>query len=76
MFIIIQVAVRTRPLSQKEKEFSEFEIVKILDKKLVILIDPYEYNGPSDVFKNRSREQKYAFDFAFDKNCRYYYLIE
>jgi kinesin family protein 18/19 len=33
-----------------------------LDKKLVILIDPYEYNGHSEIFKNRSREQQYAFD--------------
>lgn len=70
-----QVAVRSRPLSQKEKEFSDFEIVKILDKKMVILIDPYEYNAPTDVFKNRSREQQYAFDFAFDKNCRYFKQI-
>ena len=27
----IQVAVRCRPLTNKEKEFSEFEIVKIMD---------------------------------------------
>ena len=39
---------------------------------MVILIDPYEYNAPTDVFKNRSREQQYAFDFAFDKTCRFY----
>ncbi len=32
-------------------------------------MDPYEYNGPNDIFKNRSREQVYAFDFAFEKNC-------
>lgn len=38
---------------------------------MVILIDPYEYNAPTDVFKNRSREQQYAFDYAFDKNCRF-----
>lgn len=63
------VAVRCRPLWNKEKEVSDFEIVKILDRKMVILMDPYEYNAPSDVFKNRSREQNYAFDFAFDKTC-------
>jgi len=57
-------------LTNKEKEFSEFEIVKIMDKKLVILIDPYEYNGHSEIFKNRSREQQYAFDYAFDKSTR------
>jgi kinesin family protein 18/19 len=34
---------------------------------MVILMDPYEYNAPSEVFKNRSREQHYAFDFVFDQ---------
>jgi kinesin family protein 18/19 len=65
----IMVAVRCRPLWTKEKEFSEYEIVKILDRKMVILMDPYEYNAPGDIFKNRSREQTMAFDFAFDKTC-------
>ena len=41
--------MRCRPLNPKEKDFSEFEIVKILDKKVVILIDPYEYNGHSEI---------------------------
>ena len=36
---------------------------------MVILIDPYEYNGPSEIFKNRSKDQNYAFDLAFDKTC-------
>ena len=43
---------------------------------MVILIDPYEYNAPTDVFKNRSREQQYAFDYAFDKNCRFNKLFK
>jgi kinesin family protein 18/19 len=61
------VVVRCRPLSNKEKEISDNDIVKILDRKVVILKDPTIYNGPNDIFKNRSREQNYAFDFAFDK---------
>jgi hypothetical protein len=65
----IMVAVRCRPLWNKEKDFSDFEIVKMLDRKMVILMDPYEYNGPNDIFKNRNREQTYAFDFAFDRLC-------
>jgi kinesin family protein 18/19 len=65
----ILVAIRCRPLNNKEKEFSDFEIVKIMDRKMVVLIDPYEYNGPNDIFKNRSREQNYAFDYAFDHTC-------
>ena len=63
----ILVVVRCRPLNNKEKELSDIEIVKILDKKMLVLIDPYEYNGHSEIFKNRSREQNYAFDLVFDK---------
>lgn len=63
----ILVAVRCRPLSNKEKEISDIEVVKVLDRKMLVLIDPYEYNGHSEIFKNRSREQNYAFDLVFDK---------
>ena len=63
----ILVAVRCRPLNKREKELSNTETVKIMDDKMVILLDPIEYNRPNNVFKNRSREQTYAFDFAFDK---------
>lgn len=65
----IKVAVRTRPLSHKELENNEKEIIRVLDKKLLILLDPIEYNGHSEIFKNRSREQQYAFDFVFDQHC-------
>ena len=65
----ILVCVRCRPLSLIEKQLSSNETIKIMDNKMVILIDPIEYNGPKTIFKNRNREQTYAFDFAFDKNC-------
>ena len=65
----ILVCVRCRPLSLSEKQLSSNEIIKIMDNKMVILMDPIEYNGPKTIFKNRNREQTYAFDFAFDKNC-------
>ncbi len=61
--------MRNRPLTQKEVEFSDVEIIKVLDNKMIILMDPYEYNGPSEVFKNRSREQHYTFDYVFDDTC-------
>ena len=63
----ILVVVRCRPLSQYENQISNFETIKILDEKMLVLIDPIEYNGPNNIFKNRSREQHYAFDFVFDK---------
>jgi kinesin family protein 18/19 len=63
----ILVCVRCRPLSQLELQISNYETIKIMEKKIVVLMDPIEYNGPNSIFKNRSREQTYAFDFAFDK---------
>ena len=62
----ILVCVRSRPLSYQEKQLSSYETIKIMDK-MVILTDPIEYNGPSSIFKNRNKDQTYAFDYAFDK---------
>ena len=64
----ILVCVRCRPLSQLEHQLSSYETIRIMDNKMVILMDPIEYNGPTTVFKNRNREQTYAFDYAFDKD--------
>ena len=64
----VTVAVRKRPLSRKEIDFNSFNIVRVLNNKMVILLDPYEYNGHNEVFKNRNKEQHYAFDYAFDEN--------
>lgn len=61
----ILVAVRCRPLSKKELDISNIETVKILNNKVVCVLDPVEYNGHEEVFKNRSREQQYAYDYAF-----------
>ena len=63
----ILVCVRCRPLSVLECQLSTCETIRIMDNKMLVLMDPIEYNGPSTVFKNRTREQTYAFDFAFDK---------
>ena len=62
----ILVCVRCRPLSSSEKQLSSYETIKIMDK-MVILTDPIEYNGPTAIFKNRNKDQTYAFDYAFDK---------
>ena len=72
----ILVCVRCRPLSISEQQLSSYETIKIMDNKMVILMDPIEYNGPSTIFKNRNREQAYAFDFAFDKNSSQYIVFE
>ena len=72
----ILVCVRCRPLSFSEKQLSSNETIRIMDSKMVVLMDPIEYNGPKTIFKNRSKEQTYAFDFAFDKNCSQYTVFE
>ena len=67
----IMVAVRLRPLWQQELSRNEFSIVKILDGKLVVLHDPmdaHKHKVENELGKNRTREKKYAFDFAFDEN--------
>ena len=44
-----KVAVRMRPLNSKELTVSDFETVRILDNKLVILLDPGNEFEPEDV---------------------------
>jgi kinesin family protein 18/19 len=63
----ILVVVRCRPLSKKEIEFSEVETVKIVNEKVVFILDPLEATGVDDPPLHRSKEQQYAFDYAFDK---------
>ena len=45
----IYVAVRLRPLSQKEKYISTFETAKVLNDKYVVLLDPQYEMAPDDV---------------------------
>ena len=72
----ILVCVRCRPLSSLERQLSSFETIRIMDNKMLVLMDPIEYNGPTTVFKNRTREQTYAFDFAFDKHSTQKFVFE
>lgn len=64
----IIVVVRKRPLSNRELEFNSYSTIRILNRKIVILLDPYEYNGHSEIFKNRNKEQHYTFDYAYDED--------
>ena len=63
----IIIAVRVRSLSMKEIENEEFEVIRVMDRKLVVLMDPLELtNSKATLGKNRSKEKQYAFDYAFD----------
>jgi len=52
------VAVRLRPMWNKEKEKGELNIVKILDRNVVILMDPVDVKAEEKVLgKNRTKEK-------------------
>jgi kinesin family protein 18/19 len=60
----IMVAVRSRPLLSHDR--NRKNILKVLDRKMVVIMDPGRKNEHDPVGRNRSREKKYAFDHAFD----------
>ena len=45
----IFVAVRVRPLNDKERYISDFETVKVLNENFVVLLDPQYEMAPEDV---------------------------
>ena len=59
----ILVAVRCRPLSEKEKEISPKETIQIIDKKIIKIKDPNGFLNPNNI---RAKEQILEFDYAFD----------
>ena len=66
----ILVAVRLRPMWKKEKDKGEIGIVKILERNVVILMDPADVLSEEKVLgKTRTKEKQYAFDFAFDDSA-------
>jgi kinesin family protein 18/19 len=60
----LQVAVRCRPLSAKEK-LKTRDILRVVDGKVVVVLDPDLSKEYLDRVQNRSKEKKYAFDVAF-----------
>ena len=59
------VAVRMRPLWQKEDDAGDVRCVSVLQGKVVNVVDPWydEVINP-----NRQKEKRYAFDVVFDEN--------
>lgn len=63
----IRVAVRVRPLNEKEKYISNFDTARVVDKNLLVLLDPQYEMSPDDHFRNnRNREKQYTFEYVFD----------
>ena len=62
----IMVVVRVRPLLPTDREGKN--VVRVLDNKLVVILDPTKVRDETDVLRqNRSREKKYAFDYVFNE---------
>ena len=57
------VAVRVRPLWEKEEVAGDYSTVQVLESKVVVVLDPW-YDA--DLNPNRAKEKKYAFDVVFD----------
>ncbi|KAJ7534867.1 hypothetical protein O6H91_12G007600 [Diphasiastrum complanatum] len=58
------VAVRCRPLTPREQARSR-DILRVVDDKVVIVLDPDVSKDYLDRVQNRSKEKQYAFDVAF-----------
>ena len=60
----IMVGVRVRPLLGHDRK--KQNLVKIMDRKMVVVMDPDKVNDVNDPLrKDRTREKKYAFDHVF-----------
>lgn len=47
----IFVAVRVRPVNEKERYISNFETAKVIDDQIVLLLDPQYEMAPEDVIE-------------------------
>ncbi|KAG0625210.1 hypothetical protein M758_2G036500 [Ceratodon purpureus] len=65
----LQVAVRCRPLTAKEKLKSR-DILRVIDDKVVVVLDPDTSKDYLDRVQNRSKEKKYAYDVAFSPEAK------
>jgi len=61
----INVAVRCRPLSDAERCSGAHDICRVMDQRLVILMDPGAAATNDYLRADKSREKRYAFDRAF-----------
>jgi len=65
----IRVAVRVRTLIPSERSQGARSVIHVLDKKLVVLMDPGTTASDDFLRLHKSRERRYAFDMAFDESA-------
>lgn len=62
----VLVSVRVRPLMKHD--VVKKSCVRVMDNKVVIIMDP-AHGDKADILRaNRNREKQYAFDYVFDPN--------
>uniref|UniRef100_A0A6U6BPP1 Kinesin-like protein n=1 Tax=Guillardia theta TaxID=55529 RepID=A0A6U6BPP1_GUITH len=68
----IDVAVRVRPLNSMELADSQLHTVRVMDEKIVVVLDPSKLEGGNEddyLRAHRSRERRYTFDHVFDETA-------
>ena len=59
----IFVAVRPRPLLAHDRD--QIQTVKVLENKIVVVMDPGNEKDVVGKLRKRNREKRYAFDYVF-----------
>mmetsp|Transcript_11268 Transcript_11268/g.28907 ORF Transcript_11268/g.28907 Transcript_11268/m.28907 type:complete len:941 (+) Transcript_11268:278-3100(+) len=74
----LHVAIRIRPILSKGVKAAEAgmkDIIRVMNDKVVIVLDPDEQKDYLDQVQGRTKEKKYTFDIAFgtdSRNCDVY----
>lgn len=63
----ILVAVRCRPLSQKESSISDMETIGVVEDRVVVLREPPSENDGRESSRGPRREKNFTFDHFFDQ---------
>jgi hypothetical protein len=71
----LSVAVRVRPTLKSEQQAagsssSKRDIIRVMDGKIVVVLDPDEAKDYLDQVQNRTKEKRYTFDVAYDTQVR------
>ncbi|XP_010652697.2 kinesin-like protein KIN-8B isoform X2 [Vitis vinifera] len=64
----LTVAIKCRPLTEKERLRSR-DIVRVKEDKEVVVLDPDLTKDYLERIQNRTKEKKYSFDYAFGPDC-------
>ncbi|KAF4654434.1 Kinesin [Perkinsus olseni] len=72
----IMVAVRTRSLLPFERAQGGREVLRVLENKVVVLMDPGTTASDDYLRLNKSKERRYAFDHVFEANCSQSHVYE